>query len=87
MSLLTGEPRSATVLAAGDVSVVEIGAELFRRLAEENPQAIEQVGVAAMTRRADLERIKTATAGAVAVEANTLLARMKKFLRFGNVAG
>ena len=33
MSLLTGEPRSATVLAAGDVSVIEIGAELFRRLA------------------------------------------------------
>jgi small-conductance mechanosensitive channel len=87
MSLLTGEPRSATVVAAGDVSVVEIGAELFRRLAVENPQAIEQVGVAAMTRRADLERIKTATAGAVAVETNTLLARMKKFLRFGNVAG
>src|SRR4029079_19504717 len=30
MSLLTGEPRSATVLATGDVAVVEIDAELFR---------------------------------------------------------
>lgn len=81
MSLLTGEPRSATVLAVGDVSLVEIGVGLFRRLAAENPQAIEQIGIAAMTRRADLERIKTATAGAVTVETNTLLARMKKFLR------
>src|SRR5829696_7756395 len=32
MSLLTGDPRTATVLAAGDTVVVEIGAELFRRL-------------------------------------------------------
>ena len=63
------------------MTVVEIDADLFRRLAAENPQAIEQIGVAAMARRADLERIRTATAGAVTVETNTLLARMKKFLR------
>ena len=86
MSLLTGAPRSATVLAIGDVTVVEIGADLFRRLAVANPQAIEQVGVAAMARRADLERIKTVTAGAVTVETNTLLARMKKFLRLSGAA-
>ena len=81
MSLLTGEPRSATVLAAGDASVVEIGVNLFRRLGAEHPQAIEQIGVAAMARRADLERVRTAAAGTVAVETNTLLTRMKKFLR------
>jgi small-conductance mechanosensitive channel len=81
MSLLTGEPRSATVLAVDDVTTVEINADLFRRLAAVHPQAIEQIGIAAMTRRADLERFKTTTAGAVAVETNTLLARMKKFLR------
>jgi len=86
MSLLTGEPRSATVLAAGDVSVIEIGADVFRRLAAESPHAIEQIGVAAVTRRAELEQKKTATAGAVTVETNTLLARMKKFLRFSNGA-
>ena len=45
-------------------------------------EAIEQIAVAAMTRRADLERVKSTAAGAVAVEANTLLTRMKKFLRF-----
>jgi small-conductance mechanosensitive channel/CRP-like cAMP-binding protein len=81
MSLLTGEPRSATVLAVGDVTTVEISADLFRRLATVHPQAIEQIGIAAMTRRADLDRIKTSTAGTAVVEANTLLARMKKFLR------
>jgi small-conductance mechanosensitive channel len=83
MSLLTGEPRSATVLAVGDVTVIEINADLFRRLAAIHPQAIEQIGVAAMTRRADLERFKTTAAGAAVVETNNLLARMKKFLRLG----
>jgi CRP-like cAMP-binding protein len=83
MSLLTGEPRSATVLAVGDVTVIEINADLFRRLAAIHPQAIEQIGVAAMTRRADLERFKTTAAGAAVVATNNLLARMKKFLRLG----
>jgi len=81
MSLLTGEPRSATVLAVGDVVVVEIGADLFRRLAAVHPEAIEKVGMAAMVRRAGLEEVRTATAGAVTVETTTLMARMKKFLR------
>jgi len=81
MSLLTGDPRSATVLALDDVTTVEITADVFRRVAAAHPQAIEQIAVAAMTRRADLERVKSTAAGAVAVEANTLLTRMKRFLR------
>jgi small-conductance mechanosensitive channel/CRP-like cAMP-binding protein len=81
MSLLTGEPRTATVVALGDVSVIELNADLFRRLAAEHPAAIEQMAVSAMTRRADRERMRTSTAVITAVEANTLRARMKKFLR------
>jgi small-conductance mechanosensitive channel/CRP-like cAMP-binding protein len=81
MSLLTGEPRTATVLAVGDVSVVEIGADLFRRIAAEHPEAIERIAMAAATRRVGLEQTRAATAGPVTAEATTLLARMKKFLR------
>jgi small-conductance mechanosensitive channel len=81
MSLLTGEPRSATVLAVGDVSVIELNADLFRRLGAQYPTAIEQMAVSAMARRADLERLKTTAAGVTAVETTTLRARMKKFLR------
>ncbi len=81
MSLLTGEPRSATVLALGDVATIEIGAELFRRIAAVHPEAIEKIGMAAMVRRAGLEEMKTATAGAVTVETATLMTRMKRFLR------
>lgn len=83
MSLLTGEPRTATVLAVGDVEVIEINADLFRRLAALHPEAIEKIGVAAMTRRAGLEAARTAAAGTVTAEAATLMSRMKKFLRLG----
>lgn len=81
MSLLTGEPRSATVLAAGDTAVVEISANLFRRIAAVHPEAIEEIGIAAVARRAGLDQLKTATVETVTVEANTLLTRMKRFLR------
>jgi len=81
MSLLTGEPRSATVLAVGDVTVIEIGAELFRRLAVLHPEAIEKIGLAAMVRRAGLEQARRAGAETATVETTTLMTRMKKFLR------
>ncbi|HEX5473421.1 MAG TPA: mechanosensitive ion channel family protein [Vicinamibacterales bacterium] len=81
MSLLTGDPRSATVVARGDVRLVEVSAGLFRRLGAEHPEAIERIGVAAVTRRAELDRARTAAAGAVAIETSTLLTRMKRFLR------
>jgi len=81
MSLLTGEPRSATVLAVGDVTAVEIGADLFRRMAVVHPDAIEKIGMAAMVRRAGLEQMRSAAAGTATVETTTLMTRMKKFLR------
>jgi CRP-like cAMP-binding protein len=82
MSLLTGEPRSATVVAVGDAVVVEIDADLFRRMAALHPEAIEKIGLAAMGRRAGLEQARTAAAGAPAAETTTtLMTRMKKFLR------
>jgi CRP-like cAMP-binding protein len=81
MSLLTGEPRSATVVAVGDVVIVEIAADLFRRLAFVHPEAIEKIGLAAMVRRAGLDQMRSATTGTVTVATTTLMARMKKFLR------
>jgi hypothetical protein len=69
------------VIAIGDVVVVEIGAELFRRLATAHPEAIEKIGMAAMVRRAGLDQMKSATAEAMTVSTTTLMTRMKKFLR------
>jgi hypothetical protein len=81
MSVLTGEPRTATVLAIGDVEVLELGADLFRRLATVEPEAIEKLAMLAATRRVGLEAARTAAAGTITVETATLLGRMKKFLR------
>ena len=82
MSLLTGEPRSATVLAVGDVIVVEIGAELFRRIAARESRRRSSRSAWPRWRAGPASnRCRTATAGAVTVETTTLLARMKKFLR------
>jgi small-conductance mechanosensitive channel/CRP-like cAMP-binding protein len=81
MSLLTGEPRTATVIARGDTVVLEIRAELFRHLAATSPQAIEQVGVAAAARRIELDRVRaTGTGPAVADAPASLLSRMRRFL-------
>lgn len=82
MSLLTGEARTATVIARGDTVVLEIGAALFRHLAETSPQAIEQVGIAAASRRIELDKLRTTGAGAAVADAPaTFLSRMRRFLR------
>jgi small-conductance mechanosensitive channel/CRP-like cAMP-binding protein len=82
MSLLTGELRSATVVARGEAVVVELPAEVFRRLGAESPHAIEQVGLLAITRRAELDRARASARDAMIAEAPaSFLARMKRFLR------
>jgi small-conductance mechanosensitive channel len=82
MSLLTGQPRTASVIARGDTHVVEIDAELFRRLGAASPHAVEQIAVAAAARRAELDEVRVgAQAAAVAEVPATLVARMKRFLR------
>jgi small-conductance mechanosensitive channel/CRP-like cAMP-binding protein len=83
MSLLTGDPRTATVVAQGDAVVLEIDADLFRKLAVESPDAIERIGLAAMTRRGELDQARTAARGAAVADAPaTFLSKMKRFLRF-----
>jgi small-conductance mechanosensitive channel/CRP-like cAMP-binding protein len=82
MSLLTGDPRTATVLARGDSVVLEIDAEAFRNLASVSPQAVEQVGVAAAARRVELDQMRAAGAGSAVADAPaSFLGRMRRFLR------
>ena len=82
MTMLTGEPRTADVIARGDVTVLEIDAQVFRELADINPQAVEQVGVAAAARRVELDDARASAHAATVVEAPAkFIARMRKFLR------
>ncbi len=81
MSLLTGDPRTATVLSVGDTTILELDASVFRRLGAADPHAIEQVGVAAVARRLELDKARDSVKSAVPTDAHaTLLGRMKKFL-------
>ena len=81
MSLLTGEPRTATVLSVGDTTVLELDAAVFRRLGSADPHAIEQVGIAAVARRLELDQARDAAKIAANGEAPaTFLGRMKRFL-------
>ncbi len=82
MSLLTGDRRTATVLARGDTLVFELDADLFRRLGATHPRAVEQVAIAAATRRIELDKVRAASVGqAVADAPASLLDRMRRFLR------
>jgi small-conductance mechanosensitive channel/CRP-like cAMP-binding protein len=82
MSLLTGEPRAATVVAQGDAVVLELDAELFRALGAADPQAMERVGLAAITRRAELNQVRENLRNVAVAEAPaTFITRMKRFLR------
>ena len=87
MSLLTGEPRTATVSAVDDAVVLEITADTFRRLAAVHPDVVEQISLAVAARREGLERSRevAATSAVAAPEVRTsFLARVQKFLGFGS---
>ena len=82
MSLLTGDARSASVVARGDTSVLELDADVFRALGAADPTAVEEIGLAAMKRRAELMQVRDATRNAAVADAPaTFLGRMKRFLR------
>jgi small-conductance mechanosensitive channel/CRP-like cAMP-binding protein len=82
MSMLTGDPRTATVSALDDATLLEIPAERFRELAVARAGLVEQVSEVVAARRAGLE---SARAAAEDAQANApakagLLQRIKKYL-------
>lgn len=83
MSLLTGDPRAATVTALEDCDLLEIAADDFRRLVLGNPDVVEEIGRAALQRRDELETTRAAVVVAAMTDesASRLLARIRKFLR------
>jgi small-conductance mechanosensitive channel/CRP-like cAMP-binding protein len=83
MSLLTGEPRTATVTAATDCELLEIGADAFRRVVLPDPAVVERITSAVSARRSELESHRALKAARPAqVEApHSFLARVRHFLR------
>jgi CRP-like cAMP-binding protein len=82
MSLLTGAPRTATVRATRDTDVLEITADAFRTFVLANPAALETVSLAASTRAAELEQLRS-SGGSTPVQEPpaTFVNRVRRFLR------
>ena len=81
MSLLTGDPRSATVTARQDSTVLEISAEAFGAHVRSHPDVLDALAEAAVTRRRELDAVKAAPGAAPAATHASLLARMRKFFK------
>ena len=79
MSLLTGEPRSATVVAAGDCTVLEISGDAFREYVTMHPEVIEHLAAAAVERRRELDQSRAAAALSVPEARVSLAHRMRRF--------
>jgi small-conductance mechanosensitive channel/CRP-like cAMP-binding protein len=81
MSMLTGEPRTATVRAIDDTLTLEISAADFRELAVANPLLLDHISDVVIARRTGLDEARASAAAAVAPEVKqTILARMRKYL-------
>jgi CRP-like cAMP-binding protein len=90
MSMLTGQPRSATVEAVEECQVVELTADALREAALANPEVVRRISAVVAERQADLDRQKAeAAAGRPAAgEAHrSLLARIQSFLRLPDLLG
>jgi small-conductance mechanosensitive channel/CRP-like cAMP-binding protein len=83
MSMLTGEPRTASVKAIDEVRLLELRAQDFRQLALDRPGLVEQISRIVATRRAELDEKRSAAANAATLVTapSTLLARIQRFLR------
>ena len=78
ISLLTGDPRTATVTAEGDCVLLEVAAADFREYVQSHPAVLEQLASAADLRRKELDETR-AVARDLPAERQSLLQRMQRF--------
>jgi len=78
MSLLTGDHRTATVVARGDCTVLEIQGDAFRAYVQSRPEVIDHLAEAAAARRKMLDQSRAAAA-THPVEPVSLARRMRQF--------
>jgi CRP-like cAMP-binding protein len=84
MSMLTGDPRTASVRAIDDVQVLEIAAPDMRRVAQVTPGLLEHVSEVIAARRVGLAQAEATAAAAAAEHAHaphSLLARIQAYLQ------
>jgi CRP-like cAMP-binding protein len=83
MSLLTGEPRTATVSAVEDAVLIEVDSETVRGLVLANPSVVEAMSLVVVARRAGLDAARAAALedAGLRAQSTSLVSRIKQFLR------
>ncbi|MFZ5471779.1 MAG: cyclic nucleotide-binding domain-containing protein [Myxococcota bacterium] len=83
MSLLTGEPRSATVVAESDTELLEIDRPVFARMFEAHPELANQLSALLAHRRSALRAAaeSSATSSDSAPEARRIFSRLRQIFR------
>ncbi len=67
MALLTGEPRSASVIASVDASLLEVDAETFAAISAEHPRILHSIALALIEREHAASRVRQRPGRAEAV--------------------
>ncbi len=85
MSLLTGEPRAATVVALQDAVLLELDRPAFGRMFVTHPGLARQLSALLAQRRTQLRAVAEASGGTVdaAPEANRILGRLRQIFSLG----
>lgn len=79
MSLLTGEPRSATVVARDEAQVLQIGKHCLKPILNENPNLINLLSKIVEERRAMLDEKEHHDKAKAAANEKTVLKSIRKF--------
>jgi CRP-like cAMP-binding protein len=84
MALLTGEPRSASALAASDVDTLMLCKEPFRKVLLQDPQIVEKISHAMARRKEEIQQqlkeMKNRVAVTIPVETQQkFLSRIQRF--------
>lgn len=81
MSLLTGDPRTASVVARVDTRVLELSAAAFGAWVRTRPEVLQTIATAAESRRRELDEARAGAAQPAAAAQVSLLDRMRRFFR------
>jgi small-conductance mechanosensitive channel/CRP-like cAMP-binding protein len=79
MSLLTGQPRTATVRASGDCQLLEVAAADFSAYVRSHPEVLEDLATAAAARRRELDAARAVASADSRVERQSLIDVMRRF--------
>jgi CRP-like cAMP-binding protein len=87
MSVLTGDPRTATVVAVGDAALLAVDRQAFERVLSREPALAQRLAEVIAQRKLGLDAARAEQqAPAVAKEASNLLGRIRAMFNFGRRA-